>query len=122
MSCWITFLNENVSSPARFVLTCLLIANQDDLTQIEPSRFFRFNDLNLLQPRPASSSLHRERASLVPAAETWAVRPGSPVSEARARPAGLQVSAPQASAGRWAVVAKFLIRHFAAPLLLFRYL
>src|ERR1035441_7734172 len=51
-----------------------------------------FTGLNPLQPKRTFSSL--DRVSLVPAAESWAVRLGPPVSAALAGSAGFQVSAP----------------------------
>jgi hypothetical protein len=60
-----------------------------------------------MQPKPASASL--DRVSLVPAADSWAVRQGPAVSVALAGSAGFQVSAPSpASADRYLVACGFL--------------
>jgi hypothetical protein len=60
-----------------------------------------------MQPKPASASL--DRVSLVPAADSWAVRQGPAVSVALAGSAGFQVSAPSpASADRYVVGCDFL--------------
>src|ERR1035437_3859805 len=85
----IRLLDGQVSST--FLRTALCKSNRPDP--------FHFTDLNLLQPKPAFSSL--DRVFLAPAAEFWAVRSGPPVSAALARSAGLQVSSPRASAGRY---------------------
>jgi hypothetical protein len=75
---------------------------------IEPSRALHFTGLNPLQPTRASSAL--DRVSLVPTADSWAVRSGPPVSVALADSAGLPVSAPEerASADRYVVGRVFL--------------
>jgi hypothetical protein len=60
-----------------------------------------------MQPKPAFSSL--DRVSLVPTADSWAVRSGPAVSVALADSAGLWVSAPErASADRYVVGCDFL--------------
>jgi hypothetical protein len=62
--------------------------------------------LNPVQVKPAFASL--DRVSLVPTADSWAVRPGPAVSVALAS-AGFQVSAPSpASVDRYVVGCDFL--------------
>lgn len=59
--------------------------------------------IDALTPKPAFSSL--ARVSLVPTEDSWAGRPCSPVSPARAASAGFQISAPNwASARRYVAV------------------
>ena len=59
---------------------------------IRTSWALHFTGLNPLQPKPAFSL---DRVSLVPTADSWAVRSGPPVSAALAGSAGFQVSAPE---------------------------
>ena len=59
---------------------------------IRTSSALHFTGLNPLQPKPAFSL---DRVSLVPIADSWAVRSGPPVSVALAGSAGFQVSAPE---------------------------
>ena len=75
---------------------------------IEPSWALHFTGLNPLQPKRAFSAL--DRVSLVPTADSWAVRSGPAVSVALADSAGLWVSAPEerASADRYVVSCDFL--------------
>ena len=68
----------------------------------------------VLTPKPAFSSL--DRISLVPTADSWAVRSDSPVSAALAGSAGFQISALNpASAHRYVVVCGFLDLTLSSP-------
>jgi hypothetical protein len=63
---------------------------------------------------PAFSSL--DRVSLVPTADSWAGRSGSPVSAATAGSAGFQISAPnRACVHRYVVVCGFLDLTLSSP-------
>jgi hypothetical protein len=74
--------------------------------------------IDALTPKPASSSL--DRVSLVPTADSWAGRSGSPVFAERAGSAGFQISAPnRASAHRYVVVCGFLDLTLSSPWMLF---
>jgi hypothetical protein len=81
--------------------------NQDGSMSIEPPLAPHFTGVNPLWPKLAFSA--PDRVSLVPTADSWAVRSGPPVSVALAGSAGFQVSAPQrASADRSVVGCDFL--------------
>jgi hypothetical protein len=70
-----------------------------------------------LTPKPA---FFLDRFSLVPAADSWAARPGSAVSALLAGSAGFQISAPnRASAHRYVVGCDFLDLTLSSPYGLF---
>ena len=69
-------------------------------------------------PRRAVSSL--DRASLVPTADSWAVRPGFAVSAVLAGSAGFQISAPDpASARRYVAVCDLVDLTLSSPWMVF---